>query len=693
METVSISKGIFVFKNGATSAKRKKSKSKSSSKPFKNLLDTESLAAPWYQAYNSLWTRLDTKIDELQKQSYNKIYQEFTKFVQECNCTYSDTIPTAALLTGINQSDHISQFNKLCVKLRSELDALIVVLESRHCPTPKAAIETIVNALIDASESMNDQDDEEEIKLKRNQLNIWCLMKWYEKRYEHIDLQDRPKLIIMMPDFEGFLPEVLQNLILVLHGYQETLPFIFVFGVATSFDTIHETLPFNVTNKISVKVFLSEASPVTLNQVIDQVILAHDCPFHLSGTTFRMLTDIFLFYDFSVHGFVQGFKYCMLEHFSQGNIYALSSNDLNTQNLIQNLNHEEMEEIRSLHSFRKFVETRENPKEIIQLLTNDEYLQNSLPKFIDDLNAYWKNFHCSLEVIFQLCANLPKNHFGKHLREFYRTCISIDVSESTEYKEIVQLLTFMSRDEILEKIQSIVKVLEKYTIDKNSSFAKEFREDLLHCMNQIEAASMEVPCNENDQNPVTNSLKVTNRFELKEKLLQAAKQPKSVSPFTKIVTETVEKINKFISLHLRPLSKAPPLFELFVFMDHVSVKRHIMGVPRAAIHQALNNPAHYLQCDCCEIENDESTLLPTMPDISIVYKLHLECGKMINMFDWLQSFKIVVDEKSVDEEDEDDTAIDPQIQARFTKAVAELQFLGFIKPTKKKTDHVQRLTW
>ena len=34
-----------------------------------------------------------------------------------------------------------------------------------------------------------------------------------------------------------------------------------------------------------------------------------------------------------------------------------------------------------------------------------------------------------------------------------------------------------------------------------------------------------------------------------------------------------------------------------------------------------------------------------------------------------------------------------QLRARFIRAVSELQFLGFVKPTKRKTDHVARLTW
>ncbi|KAF4524753.1 hypothetical protein B566_EDAN013822 [Ephemera danica] len=42
--------------------------------------------------------------------------------------------------------------------------------------------------------------------------------------------------------------------------------------------------------------------------------------------------------------------------------------------------------------------------------------------------------------------------------------------------------------------------------------------------------------------------------------------------------------------------------------------------------------------------------------------MHLECGKHINVYDWMQ-------------------------------AVSELQFLGFVKPTTRKADHVIRLTY
>lgn len=105
-----------------------------------------------------------------------------------------------------------------------------------------------------------------------------------------------------------------------------------------------------------------------------------------------------------------------------------------------------------------------------------------------------------------------------------------------------------------------------------------------------------------------------------------------------------------------------------------------------------------------------------MPDICIAYKLHLEWGKMINLYDWLMGFLYIVDPKEEDDlSDKSKKVVDPHVQypyffcflplllrwsflnrafrARFTQAVAELEYLGFIKSSKRKTDHVIRLTW
>lgn len=45
---------------------------------------------------------------------------------------------------------------------------------------------------------------------------------------------------------------------------------------------------------------------------------------------------------------------------------------------------------------------------------------------------------------------------------------------------------------------------------------------------------------------------------------------------------------------------------------------------------------------------EHSNLSPHMPDVCIAYQLHLECGRLINLFDWLCSFVAVVDPQAAE---------------------------------------------
>jgi origin recognition complex subunit 3 len=88
---------------------------------------------------------------------------------------------------------------------------------------------------------------------------------------------------------------------------------------------------------------------------------------------------------------------------------------------------------------------------------------------------------------------------------------------------------------------------------------------------------------------------------------------------------------------------------------------------------------------------------------------------MINVYDWFESFKSVLDTQSeliktqaaesaspkkgkgkakaksaTTEEERDDDKWNVEVQARFIRALHELDYLGFIKHTGRKADHVQR---
>lgn len=46
----------------------------------------------------------------------------------------------------------------------------------------------------------------------------------------------------------------------------------------------------------------------TLCDVLEAIVFSSDISFRLIGRAFQLLTDIFLFYDFSVDNFLQNYK-------------------------------------------------------------------------------------------------------------------------------------------------------------------------------------------------------------------------------------------------------------------------------------------------------------------------------------------------------------------------------------------------
>ena len=115
-----------------------------------------------------------------------------------------------------------------------------------------------------------------------------------------------------------------------------------------------------------------------------------------------------------------------------------------------------------------------------------------------------------------------------------------------------------------------------------------------------------------------------------------------------------------------------------------------------------------------------------LPDTSILFRRYMEAGKLINVYDWFESFAVAleaqrrhlsrrqkssepqtprkangkrkgnaVEESSDEEEDIEETEEEQEawrieVQARFIRSLHELDFMGFIKHTGRKADHVLR---
>ncbi|KAK0575909.1 hypothetical protein LWI29_009027 [Acer saccharum] len=158
--------------------------------------------------------------------------------------------------------------------------------------------------------------------------------------------------------------------------------------------------------------------------------------------------------------------------------------------------------------------------------------------------------------------------------------------------------------------------------------------------------------------------------------------------------------------YMQPIESVP-LHEVFYFKNVEKLQLALIGDPRRRIQVDLLESHIILCCRCCS--GSGKTLLPTMHDTSIMYNLAQEHGDLINLHDWYQSFKSTVVcprskrkqkskqsplSKKRKNSTEPENLSEAAIQARFCRAVTELQITGLIRmPSKRRPDFVQRVAF
>ena len=80
----------------------------------------------------------------------------------------------------------------------------------------------------------------------------------------------------------------------------------------------------------------------------------------------------------------------------------------------------------------------------------------------------------------------------------------------------------------------------------------------------------------------------------------------------------------------------------------------------------------------------QGTLSSTQPSTAILYQLYLESGAMINVFDLWSAFNAIIGSEKTEEK---------AVMAQFYHGLAELRNLGFIKPSRSRTDHIAKTAW
>lgn len=173
---------------------------------------------------------------------------------------------------------------------------------------------------------------------------------------------------------------------------------------------------------------------------------------------------------------------------------------------------------------------------------------------------------------------------------------------------------------------------------------------------------------------------------------------------TKILNEKAATlINQITRDHMQSI-ECIPFHEVVCFTDVDKLQAGLLGDPRKRIQLDLLGSHTFIKCSCCT--KSEKFPISTMHDTTLMYTLAQEYGDVINLHDWYQSFRGIIFKKPNRSKvspspKKRKTAIEPQttiteasIQARFCRAVTELQITGLLRmPSKRRPDFVQRVAF
>ncbi|XP_061283838.1 origin recognition complex subunit 3 isoform X4 [Bos javanicus] len=708
MATSSVSKGCFVFKPNF--------KKRKISVPIEDYFNKGKNASEdsklRFETYQLIWQQMKSETERLQEELNKNLFDSLVEFLQtshsglwknskdwSCEIKLRE-IPTAALVLGVNVTDHDLTLRSLTEVLQNNVTPYVVSLQAKDCPDMKHFLQKLVSQLMDCKVDVQSKEKESVQVIQKNvHYSMDSLSAWYmsvtqtdpkmprKKRTSSSQWQS-PPVVLILKDMESFTTKVLQDFIIISSQHLHEFPLILIFGIATSPVVIHRLLPHAVSSLLCIELFQSLSCKEHLTTVLDKLLLTTQFPFKLSEKVLQILTNIFLYHDFSIQNFIKGLQLSLLEHFYSQPLSVLCCNLPEAKRRIRFLSANQCENIRRLPSFRRYVEKQSSEKQVA-LLTSDKFLKEETQSLLENLHVYHKNYFLVLRCLHQFTSSLPKYPLGRQIRELYCMCLEKNIWDSEEYASVLQLLRLLAKDELMAMLQNCFKLFQSSSGKELGNTAKKIEEFLAQFQSLDETKE-----EEDTSQSQSKGLQKTDLYHLQKSLLEM-KELRSTSKrqtkFEVLREQVVSFVDSLVREYLLP-PDTQPLHETLYFSSAHTLRQHLNAAPRIALHTALNNPYYYLKNEA--LRSEEGCIPNVAPDICIAYKLHLECSRLINLVDWSEAFATVVtaaekmDANSVTSEERNEI-----IHARFIRAVSELELLGFIKPTKQKTDHVARLTW
>ncbi|KAG2040662.1 origin recognition complex subunit 3 N-terminus-domain-containing protein [Suillus americanus] len=650
-----------------------------------------------FQACRAAWGKCLKRMQELIHSLHAPVVENVVEQVKK---SYTDELPglpypELPVVSVTSSSTTSSLFDEISFRLEESTDELFDDINDHFvthvfpsdCITVTGTMKTIVSGFVSRSPT-GGQDIKRKPSTSLAAYDIALLEAWYRAVCDARDERhDRSHLVVIMHDFEQLEPQVVQDMFEICSSYIPRLPLVFILALASppSPSYIRATYPHSMLALLRVRDCPFPLAEKSLHDILLETFFdpTFEPDIMIGPTTIDFAVDFFARHSSSLDGLLSILQLAHMKHFEEPLSVLAPAQALGRS--------KDAAKVLLTPDAFPFLDALFARVQQSTLIAPVEHATSWRSATVDSLLS-------SVETardIFRMRAKLLRVAFRLLLR--VRQFMLVHGYKTVQGDQTVpDLMCLALRGRLGSVYGHLCSVVKKLTAAQLEDFVRVVHDFFRDVPEDVKAEEDEV----------------ISRVGTAYKMLCPDASAQEISgPLGNWLSE-------YFKLRMVALEDTP-LWDIWYTSSTPFPSELINPSPRASVLAGLIHPQDYMSPGQRSGDDEDDDL----PDISILFKGYLESAKMINVYDWFESFVGFLEarkrrvgkthipdgvngtsrtpsrkkgkQKQVEVEDVDEGAGEDEewlmeVQARFIRALQELDYLGFIKHTGRKVDHVMR---
>ncbi|CAL4933302.1 unnamed protein product [Urochloa decumbens] len=634
------------------------------------------------EAFHRTWSKIQSTIDEVLRGINLKLFDQVLQWAQEsfsavrsiakpCHAEVQQPyplltdvicrrIPTAFVLTkNAEFVDDITTFRDLAEHLHSN-GCHLVKLSAAELSV-KHGVGGCLRSLL--RQLLSDVPDVADVS---------ALASWYCEAENY----DQP-IVVVIDDLEQCSGDVLGELVMMLSEWVIKIPIFFVMGIATTLDAPKKLLSSEALQQLEpCKLTLGSPSD-RMNALVEAILVKPCAGFCISHEVAMFLRNYFFRHDGTITSFISALKLACSKHFSMEPLSFLCMGVLE----------EDCEEFwrEKFEALPQVIQKYAFGLPSCSSAKNSSNSSNDMVKELSKLLKFQKDWSSVL-----LCLYEAGRHDKVQLLDIFCEAVNPDLqTQNTPNSGKLSGVKPGSGNVFMAQVINAIRYMPMET--------------LLHVLevwsNHLKGMS-----------EINNKVKALQSTTIDADSVRATKEKwprrstftagSGTAPLNDKAAMLLEDVTR---KYLVPV-ECLPFHEIICFKNVNVLQSALIGNPRRMVQLDLLKSQSHLKCSCCS--RSGAAVSGSLHDTSIMCNLAQEYGDVINLHDWYISFEGIINSrnskvkrKSYGSPSKKKSKSTPpegeaMIQARFCRAVTEMQITGLLRmPSKRRPDLVQRIAF